>query len=65
MVCGLVSIAKRIVSSIVSLVSPGRPMMKVPWIVMPSSWQSLVNRLATSIRMPFLMLCRICWLPLS
>ncbi len=39
--------------------------MKVPWILMPSSWQSLVNFFATSIRMPFLMLCRICWLPVS
>ena len=30
---------------------------------MPSSWQSLVKRRAMSIRMPFLMLLRICWLP--
>ena len=44
MVCGLISVAKRMVSSIVSLVSPGRPRMKVPWMVMPSSWQSLVKR---------------------
>ena len=43
MVCGLISVANRIVSSIVSLVSPGRPRMKVPWILMPSSWQSRVN----------------------
>ena len=39
--------------------------MKVPWILIPNSWQSRVNRFATSISMPFLMLCRICWLPLS
>ena len=44
MVCGLISVAKRIVSSMVSLVSPGRPRMKVPWMVMPRSWQSLVKR---------------------
>ena len=44
MVCGLSSLAKRIVSSMVSLVSPGRPRMKVPWMTMPSSWQSLVKR---------------------
>ena len=47
----------------ITLVSPGRPKMKVPWILMPSSWQSLVNRLATSTSSPFLMLCRIFWLP--
>ena len=46
MVCGLISVAKRIVCSMVSFVSPGRPRMKVPWMVMPSSWQSLVNRRA-------------------
>ena len=44
MVCGLISVAKWMVSSIVSWVSPGRPRMKVPWMVMPSSWQSLVKR---------------------
>jgi len=49
------SVAKRIVSSMVSLVLSGRPRMKVPWMTMPNSWQSLVNRLATSTRMPFLM----------
>ena len=37
--------------------------MKVPWMTMPSSWQSLVKRRANSTRMPFLMLNRICWLP--
>jgi len=30
----LMSVAKRIVSSMVSLVSPGRPRMNVPWILM-------------------------------
>ena len=59
-VCGLTSLAKAIVSLMVSCVSPGRPMMNVPWMTMPRSRQSLVNRLATSIRMPFLMLYRIC-----
>ena len=37
--------------------------MNVPWILIPNSWQSWVKRLATSMRMPFLMLYRICWLP--
>ncbi len=57
--------AKRIVSSMVSFVSPGRPRMNVPWMATPSSWQSFVKRRATSTSMPFLMLWRICWLPLS
>jgi hypothetical protein len=35
--------AKRIVSSMVSRVSPGSPMMNVPWIVMPSDLASRVN----------------------
>src|SRR5262249_18954017 len=41
-------VANLMVSWIVSLVSPGRPRMKVPWMVMPSSWQSRVKRRATS-----------------
>ncbi len=65
MVCGLILFAHSIVWLSVSWVSPGRPTMKVPWMTMPSSWQSRVNFSATSTRMPFLMLCRICWLPLS
>ena len=51
-VCGLISPAKRIVASIVSLVSPGSPRIKVPWIVVPSSRQSLVTRRAMSILIP-------------
>ena len=43
MVSGSMSQAKRIVSWIVSGVSPGRPRINVPWIVMPSSLAFLVN----------------------
>ena len=51
------------VSWIVSLVSPGSPTMKVPWMVIPRSRQSLANWRARSTFTPFLMLVRICWLP--
>jgi len=59
----LISVANLTVSAIVSRVSPGRPRMKVAVDRDPRSWQSLVKRRAMSMRMPFLMLLRICWLP--
>jgi hypothetical protein len=35
MVSGSISAAKRMVSAMVSRVSPGSPRMKVPWMAMP------------------------------
>jgi hypothetical protein len=62
-VSGSISPAKRMVSAMVSRVSPGSPRMKVPWIVMPSAFASFVKRRAASMRTPFFTLFRIAWLP--
>ena len=55
--------AKRIVSSIVSRVSPGSPMMNVPWILIPRAFAFFVNSRAMSSRTPFFTWLRIAWLP--
>ena len=46
-----------------SLVSPGSPRMKSPWMVRPRSWQSLAKARARSTVAPFLMFLRICGSP--
>jgi len=50
-------VANLMVSSNRFLGLAGQAENEVPWMTMPSSWQSLVKRRATSTRMPFLMLC--------
>ena len=62
-VWGSMSPANRMVSWIVSRVSPGSPRMNVPWILIPSVFASRVKRRAVSSRIPFRTLFRIVWFP--